>query len=73
MFDNVIIFNICFIDAGTLSRVVYTYESVVMYVRDYTDWVVVFLFTMFLKYYDFFKFNMNEYLMEKSLTKGYST
>ena len=38
------------IDAGTLSRVVYTYESVVMYVRDYTDWVVVFLFTMFLKY-----------------------
>ena len=50
MFDNVIIFNSCFIDADTLSRVVYTYESVVMYVRDYTDWVVVFLFTMFLKY-----------------------
>ena len=50
MFDNVIIFNSCFIDAGILSRVVYTYESVVMYVRDYTDWVVVFLFTMFLKY-----------------------
>ena len=39
-------FNICFIDARTLSRVMYTYESVVMYVRDYTDWVVVFLFTM---------------------------
>ena len=51
MFDNVIIFDICFIDADTLSRVVYTYESAwVMYVRDYTDWVVVFLFTMFLKY-----------------------
>ena len=42
--------NICFIDAGILSRVVYTYESVVMYVRSYTDWVVVFLFTMCLKY-----------------------
>ena len=43
--------NSCFIDACTLSRVVYTYESVVMYIRDYyTDWVVVFLFTMFLKY-----------------------
>ena len=25
MFENAIIFNICFIDAGTLSRVVYTY------------------------------------------------
>ena len=50
MFDNVIILYICFIDAGTLSRVVYTYESVVMYARDYTDWVVVFLFTVFLKY-----------------------
>ena len=50
MFDNVIIFNICFIDACILSRVVYTYESVVMYVRDCTDWIVVFLFTMFLKY-----------------------
>ena len=50
MFDNVIFLNSCFIDAGTLSRVVYTYGSVVMYVRDYTDWVVVFLFNMFLKY-----------------------
>jgi len=43
-------FNSCYIDAGTLSRVVNTYEIVVMYVRDYTDWIVVFLFTMFLKY-----------------------
>ena len=42
-------FNSCLIDEGTLSRVVYTYESV-MYVRDYTDWVVVFLCFMFLKY-----------------------
>ena len=42
----------CFIYAGTLSSVVYTYESVVMYVRGYTDWVVVFLFTMFLKCYE---------------------
>ena len=50
MFDNVIIVNSCFIDAGTLSRVVYMYESVVMYVRDYTDRIVVFLFTMFIKY-----------------------
>ena len=43
MFDNVIFCNSCFIDAGTLSRDVYTYESVVMHVRDFTDWVVVFL------------------------------
>ena len=51
----------------------YTYESVVMYIRDYTDWVVVFLFTIFLKYYEKYEFNMNEYLTEKSITKGYST
>ena len=25
------VFNSCFIDAGTLSRIMYTYESVVMY------------------------------------------
>ena len=35
MFDIFVIchnvYNSCFIDAGTLSSVVYTYESVVMY------------------------------------------
>ena len=35
MFDVVVmcrsVFNSCFLDAGTLSRIVHTYESVVMY------------------------------------------
>jgi hypothetical protein len=41
-------------------------------VRDYTDLVVVFVFTVFLNYKKIYKFNINEYLIEKIITKGYT-
>ena len=40
-------------------------------VRDYTDLVVVFVFTVFLNYKKK-KININEYLIEKIITKGYT-
>ena len=40
--------RVVFVNASTLSRVAYTYECGIL--REYTNWIVVFVLTCFLNY-----------------------